>query len=444
MLSVSYLLHFHSTPEPHPFLRPTPLVYLLIALTLAEVFALQFIDTFKLRIRLIVTACFSIGGQSALLYLLFKATNSDLDPLALNALLPALRHLTRLSELFFFTVSLITIAIHALAQLVVDHRITADIFGRSSRLPGWNDDFSLAVILYGAACLETTHASGLSNEVALVTAKPEEPYIELGRLAPALEQQDASIHSNMRFSASALGGLNTEIKDVRPTDRLAGQAPDDMSRTSSLVREGGRFALALLQVILDLVRLGGLAVGKRCSPLASRARGPGRLARALRFFGIRHPSDLRRAARRTQHVVQMPLEESDPEDMDFEDAGGDDDQSDETDSDASAHEEQGNLDREDSFTLYTDFIDEQHHQSHQGTESQQQEELNQVMLAHLTSQRLTRSQFQQLAGRHVSPTALQRFRTISSPSSTGMEAHRSDNLETQLVCIVCRTEARSM
>jgi hypothetical protein len=128
LLSVSYLLHFHSTPASSPVLRPTPLVYLLIALTLSEVLSLQLMDTFDLNIRLLVTGVFSVFGQGAMLSLLIRATNQDQDPIAMSALLPALRHLTRLSELLFFCISVMTVTLHAMAQLVVEGRVGDYLF----------------------------------------------------------------------------------------------------------------------------------------------------------------------------------------------------------------------------------------------------------------------------------------------------------------------------
>ena len=80
-------------------------------------------DTFELNLRLVITGIYSCFGQTAMLLLLFRAPYFEQDPAALSALLPALRHLTRLSELVFVVVSVATIAVHALSQLIVERRV---------------------------------------------------------------------------------------------------------------------------------------------------------------------------------------------------------------------------------------------------------------------------------------------------------------------------------
>lgn len=449
MLSVSYLLHFHSTPASDPFLRPTPVVYLLIGLTLSEVWTLQMIDTFQLQARLAVTAFFSIFGQSTMVYLLYSTTHSNLDPVALNAILPALRHLTRLSELVFFGISLVTIAVHAAAQLAVEHRITSDIFGRAARLPTRNDDFSLAVIVYGAACLETTHASGLSNEVAPLLAKVDMPYIELANGAPTAITDSSSHNSqsifmadvNYAYPSSQLRGLQTEVTDVRARALHPDQAPNPMSRTSSLVREAGRLCIALSNILLDILRLCCFTLGRRFDFLSKRAKGPGRIARALRFMGVRDEEmPIRFRTRRSRQATparHVDVVESDSEDEDFvlradsnSASDSEEDGSEGTDGDQDEDEDEG---REDSFVLYTDFMQEEQ-------EGESPEDLNKVMVAHMAGpahRRLTRAQFQQLAAVPTAPTRPQ------APAGS-IDTSRWENLETQLVCIVCRADARSI
>lgn len=109
-------------------------------MTLLEVLSLQCMETFELNCRLVLTGIFSILSQGVLLTLMFGADLFEYDPLAVSALLPALRHLTRLSEMLFLSISVLTIALHALAQLIVEGKVTKEIFGHDARWPAWSDE----------------------------------------------------------------------------------------------------------------------------------------------------------------------------------------------------------------------------------------------------------------------------------------------------------------
>lgn len=113
-----------------------------------EVLALQCMETFELDIRLIVTGFFSIVSQALVLSLVFRVDMFEHDSTAISTLLPALVHLTRLAELVFFVLSIVTISLHAIAQLIVEGRVTRErIFGHAARWPHMSDDFSIAVIM---------------------------------------------------------------------------------------------------------------------------------------------------------------------------------------------------------------------------------------------------------------------------------------------------------
>jgi hypothetical protein len=104
---------------------------------------------------------------------------------------PLLNYMTCIFESFLASVTLLTVSLNALTQLLLEGVITRPLFGYATTLlPKWDEDFSMVLIRVGIASLEATSLAGLGNEVGgiavsdqLGPAKPSSEYgsIEMNR-----------------------------------------------------------------------------------------------------------------------------------------------------------------------------------------------------------------------------------------------------------------------
>lgn len=119
----------------------------------------------------------------------------------------------RLTEVFVLSIIGLTLALHALMMYFVDGRINWHqlVFHRSN-LPRSTDDFSLAVLKLGTACLHATKRTGLSCEIPSLDA-PLRTYVEMRSDGRASVLNSAEDYEAMEVQA--LNGLGREVKDIR-------------------------------------------------------------------------------------------------------------------------------------------------------------------------------------------------------------------------------------
>lgn len=138
---------------------PDAAVYVLVFLFLSETFCLQSMRLLELNVRLYVTALFSLIGQVFLISDIFSlwriAAHPEVEALR-TIHVPIAICFPLVTDFAFLALSLMNIILHALAQLVVEGHITTSIFGHPSQWPAPGDDFGIAIVRYGAACLEAT------------------------------------------------------------------------------------------------------------------------------------------------------------------------------------------------------------------------------------------------------------------------------------------------
>ena len=75
---------------------------------------------------------------------------------------PLLNYLPSLLETLLLLVTLLTISLNALTQLLLEGQITRPLFGHQrSLIPKWDEDFGIVLLRLGTASLEATSVAGL-------------------------------------------------------------------------------------------------------------------------------------------------------------------------------------------------------------------------------------------------------------------------------------------
>jgi hypothetical protein len=169
---------------------------------------------------------------------------------------PLLNYVPCLFETGLIAVTLLTIGLNALTQLLLEGSITRPLFGhQATLLPKWDEDFSIVLLRLGTASLEATSVAGLGNEVGGVTLSDttvtNKPLIEYG-----------SVEMN-RFGVTSIShtmegrgrrrrpkeGLANEIKSVK-----AGSNETELWIESAWYRELLKFGLGICKFVRGLWR----------------------------------------------------------------------------------------------------------------------------------------------------------------------------------------------
>jgi hypothetical protein len=83
---------------------------------------------------------------------------------------PLLNYMPCLFDSFLALITVLTVALNALTQILLEGAITRPLFGHATLLPKWDEDFSIALLRLGTASLEATSLAGLCNQVSAVSA----------------------------------------------------------------------------------------------------------------------------------------------------------------------------------------------------------------------------------------------------------------------------------
>jgi hypothetical protein len=261
---------------------PNRQVYILLLLSLLEILSLHLIAIPAWKARLPVTATFAITSRATMLYFWLHS-----DTAAHTSLMPAIQSLGRiLPEVFFVASSLTFIVLRALVQIITEGRLGMDIFGHSSALPHWDDDFLLALIKYGTATLETTALKGLNNEVSMLS-HPTSTYVELhagSMSAETVGTGQVLVKPNDQgpaHPAECQDPWNNEVRLIKPVTDSQTEV-DPLSKNASMRKEIWRFCKALG----FLWQVYGIKNVASRTGVARLAQGDSKLARTLRWMGV--------------------------------------------------------------------------------------------------------------------------------------------------------------
>ena len=168
-----------------------------------------------------------------------------------------------LFETGLIAVTLLTIALNALTQLLLEGSVTRPLFGhQATLLPKWDEDFSIVLLRLGTASLEATNVAGLGNEVGGVTVsdttvanKPHTEYgsVELNRFGVTSISNTMEGRGRRRKIKE---GLANEIKSVKASSS-EGELWINSAWCRELVRFGlgvGKFAKGLSRLVWDGLR----------------------------------------------------------------------------------------------------------------------------------------------------------------------------------------------
>lgn len=161
---------------------------------------------------------------------------------------PVLNYLPCLLDTFLILVTLLTCTLNALTQLLLEGEIRHPLIGHTrTLLPKWDEDFGMALLRLGTACLEATSVAGLGNEVGGVAVTNmqngemevpvDDTFVELNR-SGVVTLSDLSKGKKRRY------GYANEIKHVKVASSDV-QSYLDNERTRALTRLG----LSLLAII---------------------------------------------------------------------------------------------------------------------------------------------------------------------------------------------------
>jgi len=168
-----------------------------------------------------------------------------------------------LFETGLIAVTLLTIALNALTQLLLEGSVARPLFGhQATLLPKWDEDFSIVLLRLGTASLEATSVAGLGNEVGGVTLSDttvtNKPYTEYGSVE--LNRFGVTSISNTMEGRGRRRkikeGFANEIKRVKASSS-EGELWINSAWYRELVRFGlgvGKFAKGLLRLVWDGLR----------------------------------------------------------------------------------------------------------------------------------------------------------------------------------------------
>jgi hypothetical protein len=240
-------------------------------------------------------------------------------------------------------------------------------------------------------------------------------------------------------TSKTLSGFLNEIKDIRPSTVSGNESdiPEYMSRSSNAVREAMRYFYVLFLIFWGIVQTGGRAVGAKLPILRRRATAPGWFSLILRILGVRpYGVEL------TSLYRQLRQAQDDPMDEDFQpDEAEAQEESSSSESESDSEGERTDRERSRSRSvsvhpqdLYSDLLETSAELS-----SSDQSDLNNILLSHLASPyRITRNTYSQMV---LSPLQALAKSQGGSPGKE-VDPARMEQLETQLLCVVCRADVR--
>lgn len=153
-------------------------------------------------------------------------------------------------ESMLAAITLLTVSLNAVTQLLLDGAITRPLFGHASTLlPKWDEDFSIVLLRLGTASLEATSVAGLGNEVSNVAATRalgvDETLVEYGSIE--LTRFGATSISNaVQIDGKRLRvkhGFGNEIRNIKAGTPLDGELFID----GAWYRELGWFGLGIVK-----------------------------------------------------------------------------------------------------------------------------------------------------------------------------------------------------
>ncbi|WFD32965.1 hypothetical protein MSPP1_004021 [Malassezia sp. CBS 17886] len=267
LVSFAFTLHIHATSREF---QPNAHVFLIVIFKVVELLGMNVILSVKPPMLSRLTFTSVLGVLSTLHYL---------STIAMSSEYPVLHSASRLTEILVIAVIVLTVGLHALTMYLVDGSVDRSrlLFSRSN-LPRWTDDFSLAVLKIGSACLYATHHTGLACEVKALEM-PRSTYVEL------LPNGDTVVENSMddyeEMDAFGVNGLGKEVRDVRVVLEKHGIELGGVVRGADKLRERWNFVWELADLAQELLARATSGLADYLPTLPAVLQG---LPRTVRLF----------------------------------------------------------------------------------------------------------------------------------------------------------------
>ncbi|THH08324.1 hypothetical protein EW145_g2783 [Phellinidium pouzarii] len=257
LFGYSMLLHIYSVPITHanrgPPSRPDKNVLLALIFPLLQLSMIHALGVKRRwsQYRLVPT---SICSLATLIHF-------NVALLTKPATYPLLNYLPCLLETTLLFITLLTISLNVLTQLLLEGHVNQPLFGHARTLaPKWDEDFAIVLLRIGTASLEATSVAGLGNEVGpIAVGDSRELSLQAGGKGKAdggvVELTSAGVLSVIPSktkgnSRRSEGGFANEIKSVKVKMDEDGWLIDH-----GWIRELMRFGLSLLGVLRGFYRV---------------------------------------------------------------------------------------------------------------------------------------------------------------------------------------------
>ncbi|KAI5122226.1 hypothetical protein M0805_002714 [Coniferiporia weirii] len=265
LFGYAMLLHIYSVPVTHvikgPPSRPDKNVLFTLFLPLLQLTMVHALGVKRRwsRYRLVPTSICS----------LVTLAHFNAVLLTKPASYPLINYLPCLLETTLLFITLLTISLNALTQLLLEGEVSRPLFGHTRTLaPKWDEDFAIALLRLGTASLEATSVAGLGNEVAPVAVGVSQEVIpqikSKGKVAElddgVIEMTSAGVLSLVPSKSEKGGrrlneGFANEIKSIRVKMDEGGWLID-----YKWLRELRRFGRSLVGVMRGFCRVALWAV----------------------------------------------------------------------------------------------------------------------------------------------------------------------------------------
>lgn len=291
LASFAFLLHVHSTNRA--FL-PNAHVYLIVISRVLELMGLSVLQCWRRPpvSRLVYTSALGVLMTMHYVYTMLY-TNEY----------PTMHSTTRFLEASTAGIILLTLCLHGLTVFMTDGHVSVNrLVFTSANMPRSTDDYTIAVLKLGTACLHATRLTGFSLELKTLDM-PLHTYVELHPDGQSVLQH--GIADIEQMESDGINGYETEVKNVRV---VMNEDPPELGspvRGGDKLRECWSFVRALGQVVKHSLSAAALRLEPYCPPVPGFIHN---LPRYVRLFWHGTNGEARREARlraEREHTAEL-------------------------------------------------------------------------------------------------------------------------------------------
>lgn len=240
LVSFGFLLYIHSTSR---VFLPDAHVYLIVISRVTELLGLQFLRIWR-RPPISRLVFSSVLGLLMTLHYVYTTLSTDEYPI--------IHSTSRFMEALTGGIIVLTVCLHAFTMLMTDGRISFHrLMFTHVNMPRSTDDYTIAVLKLGTACLHATRFSGLALELKSLDM-PLHTYVEMDADGRAVLQH--GIADLERIESEGINGFANEVRDVRVVLRERPPEIGSPVRGGDKLQHAWAFMTALYRVVLHMVQ----------------------------------------------------------------------------------------------------------------------------------------------------------------------------------------------